>query len=446
MRARVPIVLLSAALLLVGAAPATAASRYQGERPFDTKSSGTEPQARSSAISLRTLRGRLASSMRSAGRYSGAYVYDLDSKRGLYSKRGTRTRILASNTKLFTTAASLERLGARMPITTSVRASGTRQPVTGSATDWKLSGDLYLRGGGDPVFGWPTYHRRYAHGLLTDVRELAAAIADSGLTEVSGALYADDTIFDRLRGVPGSGYALSRWIGPVSGLSWNGGFVGNGQTSFLANPPLTASRELASALRRRGVKVRDAARLRVTPTSAATVADIASPTLAELAGETNRQSDNFVAEMLLKGLGAGTGGDGTTRSGARAARSAAQAIGQSRATLVDGSGLSRGNRAAPAHVVRLLRGMYASDSWEPFRDSLARPGRSGTLNKRMRGTLARNRCRAKTGTLNGASALSGYCKTGSGRHVAFSFLMNGANVYTARRVQDQMASAIAAYR
>ena len=63
----------------------------------------------------------------------------------------------------------------------------------------------------------------------------------------------------------------------------------------------------------------------------------------------------------------------------------------------------------------------------------------------MNGTAADGRCRTKTGTLIGVSALSGYCHAGHGV-VAFSFLMNSVDVDAARRAQDRMAALIARYR
>jgi D-alanyl-D-alanine carboxypeptidase/D-alanyl-D-alanine-endopeptidase (penicillin-binding protein 4) len=82
-------------------------------------------------------------------------------------------------------------------------------------------------------------------------------------------------------------------------------------------------------------------------------------------------------------------------------------------------------------------------------DSLAVAGRSGTLAHRMRRTAAQGKCRAKTGTLNGVSALSGYCFRGAddAEHaVVFSLLMNRVDVNRARLVQDRMAALIARYR
>jgi D-alanyl-D-alanine carboxypeptidase/D-alanyl-D-alanine-endopeptidase (penicillin-binding protein 4) len=80
-----------------------------------------------------------------------------------------------------------------------------------------------------------------------------------------------------------------------------------------------------------------------------------------------------------------------------------------------------------------------------FRRSLPLAAREGTLAHRMHGTAAEGNCRAKTGTLNYVSALSGYCRAGKGI-VAFSILMNSVDVSTAQSAQDKMASLIARYK
>jgi D-alanyl-D-alanine carboxypeptidase/D-alanyl-D-alanine-endopeptidase (penicillin-binding protein 4) len=114
--------------------------------------------------------------------------------------------------------------------------------------------------------------------------------------------------------------------------------------------------------------------------------------------------------------------------------------------LVDGSGLSRADRAAPREVVRMLGTLRNQRGFPAFYASLPIAGRDGTLADRMRSGPARGRCHAKTGTLTGVSALSGYCTTRSGRTLAFSVLMNNANIYTARSIQDRVAQALAGYR
>ena len=95
--------------------------------------------------------------------------------------------------------------------------------------------------------------------------------------------------------------------------------------------------------------------------------------------------------------------------------------------------------------MRLITTMDRSSVGEAFRASLAVAGRWGTLAERMGGTAAAGRCRGKTGTLRGVSALSGYCDTVGGRRLVFSILMNGVNVYGARSLQNAMTVAIARY-
>jgi D-alanyl-D-alanine carboxypeptidase/D-alanyl-D-alanine-endopeptidase (penicillin-binding protein 4) len=155
----------------------------------------------------------------------------------------------------------------------------------------------------------------------------------------------------------------------------------------------------------------------------------------------NPPSDNFMAETLVKVLGAQFGALGSTAEGAAVVRDELAEI-DVLPQIVDGSGLSRGDRTTPRDVVELLQAMYADAA---FTGSLAVAGRSGTLTTRMRGSAAQDRCRAKTGTLRDVSALAGYCTTLSGGNVAFAFLMNYVNPYGARRLQDRMTAALARY-
>jgi D-alanyl-D-alanine carboxypeptidase/D-alanyl-D-alanine-endopeptidase (penicillin-binding protein 4) len=114
--------------------------------------------------------------------------------------------------------------------------------------------------------------------------------------------------------------------------------------------------------------------------------------------------------------------------------------------IADGSGLSSGNRASPREVVGLLDGMLGRPEYAAaFQSSLPLAARQGTLDNRMGGTAAAGRCRAKTGTLDGVSTLSGYCRARQGRRLAFSILMNGVDVYTAHGLQDRMVASIARY-
>ena len=85
--------------------------------------------------------------------------------------------------------------------------------------------------------------------------------------------------------------------------------------------------------------------------------------------------------------------------------------------------------------------------WTRWRSGLdIRQHGSGTVGARMRGTVAQDRCSAKTGTLIAVSALAGYCTTTAGTNVAFAFLMNGVNPAGAHVLQDRMTVALASYR
>jgi D-alanyl-D-alanine carboxypeptidase/D-alanyl-D-alanine-endopeptidase (penicillin-binding protein 4) len=164
--------------------------------------------------------------------------------------------------------------------------------------------------------------------------------------------------------------------------------------------------------------------------------------MARLAQITGVRSENWFAEMLLKGLSA----QGTTRQGAAEARRYARSLGAS-VSVVDGSGLSASNKASPRETVDFLVGEYDRPEFDAFFDALPTAGVNGTLANRMRSGAAKKRCRAKTGTLNaGHTALSGYCRTLGGRTLAFSILMNYASIGAGRGQQDRMAQAIARYR
>ena len=365
--------------------------------------------------------------MRHAGTGSGAFVVDLDTGKELYNRGADIPRIPASVNKLYTTAAALARFGPEGQLVTDVL--GNAQPDAFGV----LAGNLYLRGGGDPTFG-----RREA-------RRLAKVLAGSGLTEVTGRVVGDESRFDPLRGGPASGFATSVWVGPLSALTFNRGLTVSRRPSFQRRPAQYAAQQFERALERAGVDVRRPARSGVAPVDAVLLGEWASPPMADLVAQTNRPSDNFMAETLVKALGAEFAASGSTAAGTGVIRAFATGFG-AKPRVVDGSGLSRRNVTTPRDVVELLAGIDDSEVAEEFDRSLAVAGMSGTLSKRMRRSAARGRCRAKTGTLNGVSALAGYCDGRAGARLAFAFLMNGVTVLGAHPLQDRMTAALARYR
>ena len=351
-----------------------------------------------------------------------------------------RSRPLASNMKIFTTATALARFGPDERIATRVFAVGR---LDDSGT---LHGSLYLKGGGDPALGSPLFYDTFMGGLGTNLFALATRVKRSGIRRVTGRLYADDSVFDRRRGVADSGYATSPYIGPLSGLAFNSGYRDSSARRFATDPARVAATKLARSLRGHGVAIRTTIALGETPgPGARLLAVVRSPRMSRLVNATDVYSNNFFAEMLLKNVGAHFGGGGTTAAGAAVVEQFARARG-SGVHAVDGSGLTRTNRASPSQVGRFLETMRDEDVGSDFVRSLAVAGREGTVADRMKGTAAEGRCRTKTGTIYRVSNLSGYCFNRSGKVMVFSILMSGvSDLYRAHVQQDRMAALIARY-
>jgi serine-type D-Ala-D-Ala carboxypeptidase/endopeptidase (penicillin-binding protein 4) len=399
---------------------------------------GAVPAAAS--LSRAHLRHGLSRQMHRVGGASGAWVYDLDaSGHGLLFSWASKTpRVLASNSKLFTTAAVLHRFGAGGRLETTV------YPQEHSALHrHAIRGNLVLVGAGDPALASSGFAKR--NNLpVTPLGALAKEVRQDGIKRVTGKVLADDSVFDRQRSVPTNGVDASGDLAPLSGLSYDSGFA---HGHYARSPELVAVRALTRKLRHYGVKVKKGTgRGRVSGSALRhrPLATDASPSISSLITATNRPSNNFFAEMLLKRLAANGKHVGTTARGAHKAERYARKLG-ARVNMVNGSGLSRSNQASPSSVGHLLRAMGIRDGHAAFRNSLPLAGREGTLSDRMHGTAAEGDCRAKTGTLNAVSALSGYCRAGHGT-VAFSILMNSVNVAVAEDAQDRMAALIARYR
>ncbi|HET6510051.1 MAG TPA: D-alanyl-D-alanine carboxypeptidase/D-alanyl-D-alanine-endopeptidase [Baekduia sp.] len=376
--------------------------------------------AAAQAVSPAGLRSTLNTLHHRLGSAAGAYVVDLSDGAVLYSSRPTLALAPASNEKLFVTATALLRFGASGTLTTRV------QPTPGATVaNGVLDGDLYLVGGGDPTLD--------DAGLGT----LADTLAGAGVTKIDGGVIGDESFFDALRGGPDSRYRYDSDLGGfLGGLAFDHG---------RASSATRAATKLAALLKARKVTYKRKPRAGRLPAGGGddqALATLASPTVGALIQRTNVPSENYYAEMLTKALGATYGASGSTTAGLSVIRAQMATLGV-HPKMIDGSGLSHSNRTTAQQLVRLLQRMDGQDSAATWRASLPIAGRTGTLRSRMRGTAAAGRCAAKTGTLIGVSALSGYCTTTGGRAVAFSFVENKVCNYCAKAVEDRMVSAIA---
>jgi D-alanyl-D-alanine carboxypeptidase/D-alanyl-D-alanine-endopeptidase (penicillin-binding protein 4) len=378
--------------------------------------------APASAYDDADLHSTLAREMRRASPSSSVYVRDLDSGRVLFALRASTARVPASVEKLYTTATALLRLGPQATLDTRAVSDAVLDPAG------VLHGDLVLVGAGDPFFGTVTG------------AQLARAVKAAGVTAIDGSVVGDESGFDRLRSGWGSGYDPDLG-GVLSALAFDRGFL---RGTLQLEAARFAAERFADELRALGVRSSGRPRAGVAAPTSGEIARQASMDVRTLIRFVNVPSNNFAAEMLLKALGRRFGAGGSTRAGAAFVTSTWGQIGL-RPHVRDGSGLSHSNRTTARDVVDLLARMDDPDAGgETFRGSLALAGVTGTVKARMRATAAFRRCRVKTGTLRGVSALAGYCQTRDGRKVAFAVLMNRVTSFTgARAIQDRIATAIA---
>lgn len=390
----------------------------------------------------KTLTNTLNRGMARIGGASGAYVLDLTTGQTLFSDAADVGRMPASVEKLYTTSTALLRLGPAATLTTSVWGTGS----VDSTGAW--TGDLYLKGGGDPTFGSATFDRLAYHGGATVQRLVSNLVTRLHITSVQGQIVGDQSYFDLKRGTPPTHYGLDLpdVEGILGGLILNRGFGDLTGTFPQTRPVLYATHQFAAALRSAGVSVPQSTPIQGgrTPNAATELASVRSPSIARLIQLTNTPSDNYLAEMLLKGLGARFGGAGTTAAGAAVVREELMSQFGITPVLNDGSGLSRADSTSPLQVVTLLKAMYGNP---PFVSSLAVSGRTGTLQHETLGTAAYGMCHAKTGTLRDVASLAGYCQARDGHELAFAFLANhvGSPDYVHTVEANTMAAALARY-
>jgi serine-type D-Ala-D-Ala carboxypeptidase/endopeptidase (penicillin-binding protein 4) len=375
-----------------------------------------------SSRAVRSLRAALKRDMTRIGGRSGALVVDLNTGQTLYAKAAAVARLPASVQKLYTTTAVLDRFGPDARLQTTVWGRGD----LGSHGVWH--GTIYLKGGGDPTFGWASFdHSAYGTSGTTVQRLVTNLIHATGIAKVQGSILGDASYFDSLRSTAESDYRPDIYMeGELTGLAFDRGFANFSGTEYQQHPALVAAQEFASALHQAGVRLGSHIRIGTgrTPARAELLATVRSARMARLIQLTNTPSDNFLAEMLLKGLGASFGRGGTTAAGASVVHAElARAFGL-RPRFNDGSGLSYADSTSPHQVVTLLQEM-AGD--QVFRQSLAVGGQTGTLQDEMQGTAAAGRCQGKTGSLQHVANLAGYCLARDGHTLAFAFLANAVS-------------------
>jgi D-alanyl-D-alanine carboxypeptidase/D-alanyl-D-alanine-endopeptidase (penicillin-binding protein 4) len=335
----------------------------------------------------------------------------------MYERLDAVGRTPASNEKLLLSMTLLDTLGAEYRILT--HAASRARPVNGV-----VRGDLWILGRGDP---------QITRGRIAT---LASRIAAAGVTGIRGRVMGSTSFFRRDWWAAGWRRGISRdYVARPTALTFDGN-VSHGLN--VRDPEVRAARALTDKLEGLGVEVAGKPGSGPEPPGLTDVATVASPPLEDLLPPMNRPSSNFYAEVLGKLLGSQVSGiPGTIAKGAAAIQSWAGDHGVDIESH-DNSGLSYANRVTAEGIVQLL---WAADD-EPWgrtlRFTLPRGGQ-GTLRHRLLHVTVR----AKTGTLDGISALSGWVwLEREGTWAEFSILSTGLSKTTASSIEDKVVRAI----
>jgi serine-type D-Ala-D-Ala carboxypeptidase/endopeptidase (penicillin-binding protein 4) len=383
-----------------------------------------------------------------------AVVLDALTGQVLFDQDGAAERIPASNLKLLTAAAALDVLDGDNRFRTSVMQGAD-------------PGSLVLRGGGDVLLGsgasQPDSIRGHA-GLQTLAEETVAALVRAG---VSGpvTVQVDDSLFE----------------GPAVSSAWDPADVANGEMAPLhalainsswldesrQSGPRSQDAALAAGEAFRAVLAQAGAAAGITvtgtgpegavvrgavPAGAAEIAAVSSATVAEQVQLMLRDSDNYLAEALARMTALRSGKAGSFGGGTEAVKEAVIRLGvpAEGMILADASGLSARNRLSARQLVQTVRILAGGEApgMAAALQGLPIAGLTGTLDERFaEGPAAAGAglVRAKTGTLNEVTALSGYVVDADGRLLVFAFVANGLEGTTAeaRAATDRAAAVLA---
>ncbi len=410
------------------------------------------------------------------GNVRGIAVVDVATGTLLYEADGTRPITPASTTKVLTAAAVLATAGPDAVLHTrvhrviepgSVVPTGTADPdaepsVVGTPGQGSPAPQpparIVLVGGGDPLLSslptgsskLPSYPRRASLDDLAGqtVRDLT----DAGVTRVR--LGYDSGVFSGPAASPAweRGYT-GDVVGPVFGLSADQGRLGPLDGGRLDDPALRTAQLFAAELERRGLDVLGGPTAGTVPAGSETIADVASAPMSALVEYMLVQSDNDVAEALLRQVAIARGKPGSFVDGAATALAELAALGIDVAgvTLHDGSGLSRDNRIPPQVIARTLAVAAAgpNTALRPLIAGLSIAGVNGTLSQRFTTSSslpARGVLRGKSGYLTGVVSLSGVIVDASGRMIAFDVAADAVRPGTGIAVRtnwDRVAGVLA---
>jgi len=430
-------------------------------------------------------------------------VYDLTGKEIIYQKNNRYLLHPASNMKILTSAAGLVFLGPDYNFETTFYYKG-------DIDDGVLDGDLYVVGGFDPAFSIQDLDyfidaidslgiKKIKGNIFADVSRMDTMYwgegwmwdddpsTDSPYLSSLNINYNSVEVF-LLGTEPGrkaqiilnpyskyfnvyneavtvspdenNSYSITRdWMNKKNTVVAKGkvkkGRMITGdeepQSLNVFRPDLYFLTLFKETLQRKGIKVEGKLDNFWLPYDAIYLRTISRP-FAEIIIPLDKKSINLIAEMVLYAMAEKYyGKPANAKNGIKVINNFISLIGMSpeKYNLVDGSGLSHYNLVSAELILEVLKYMYYSEPglYKVLVESFPIAGVDGTLAKRMNGTSAENNVKAKTGTITGVSALSGYITSQSGRLIAFSILIENfaRGTSTARNFQDEICKILVEY-
>ena len=429
----------------------------------------------------------------------GIYAQNLKTGEVLVSQNADELLVPASNTKLVSTAAALYHLGAEYRFRTLFAIPKD------SRKGAKVSGDLFIKGFGDPtlmtkdLFGIADELamlglKEITGDLVIDNSFFDAQLSPPGFDDkpkvessyravvsatavnfnvVSLRVFPGEKSGDAARVVsdPEGAYVKIESEATTSKKSklevdcepekeilkcTVKGSIDLEKTEGIAyrrrvtNPASYFGATFREALGARGISVKGKVKAGALPKDAETLYINVSDDLGTIIRTINKISNNFMAEMTLKVLGAEVkGAPGTSANGIEATALYLESIGITRGTykMANGSGLWGETQFSATQMVKILEAAYQDSRIAPdYLSSMAIAAADGTLRYRMKGSAASKAFRGKTGTLDGVTCLSGYLRLNNQETIAVSFLFNDvSNSKAAKTAQSKVGAALAEY-
>ena len=409
----------------------------------------------------------------------GIEIYNITDKKPVYSLNSDKLFSIASVNKLFVTAAALKYLGQDYRFKTTVYSD---LPDTAGT----INGDLYIKGGGDPLF------------VSENMWFLVNKLVDMGVSEIKGNIILDDTSFPPADVYEDNGDSDRAYSAKVSSLSVNFNSIAvsatagkspsvvlDPQTNMLQlvdntkrsskktniemrregnkiivsgnlnqsdyenkiiyrnidDPSVYFAEVLKLHLKWRGIKNSGSITRGKADTGKTKVFEIESRRLNDIIAEMNKFSNNYIAEQLIRAISDkkfGKASDVDKAINLISNYLKEMGLDKNGFEIVNGSGFSRMNKIKPAEMIKFLDHVYRDFGIAPeFVNSLSIAGVDGTIRRTHKTDFLTGNMRAKTGTLTGVRSLAGYLNY-KDKIYAFIIAANDPNAYSLMNLESKV--------